>query len=51
MGVNKVPPMWASAYHQSLFVRRHMREANRPAWEVSDELVMDLRAFANELRR
>lgn len=43
------PPAWASTFHNLCWVRRHMKEMRRPAWEGSEDLVMDLRAFAEEV--
>lgn len=45
-----VPPIWAAAYQNSVWLRRHERSARWPAWEAPQELVLDLRDFAGELK-
>ncbi|KAK8209106.1 hypothetical protein M8818_003801 [Zalaria obscura] len=44
------PPVWMSAYHNLTWLRRHDRQARWPCWEAGDEVVMDLRDFAREIR-
>lgn len=46
---SRVPPAWSKAYHDVKWVRRHMKKATRPAWEAPETVIMDIRAFAQEM--
>lgn len=42
-------PMWASAFHELGWLKRHGREARWALWELPEEVVRDLREFAESV--
>ena len=44
------PPLWASAYHNLVWLTRHEQDARWPAWETPDQITMDIRSFVGSLR-
>lgn len=50
LSMQLVPPMWAGAYMDICWLRRHESSARWTAWEKPEELVVGLRDFVAELR-
>jgi len=51
LGRRLCPPIWTTAYHNLTWLRRHHDgpAVRYPAWEASDQVVVDLRSFVQEL--
>lgn len=45
MSLPPSPPMWASAYQKVEWIRRHDTPSRLAAWEVPDQVVLDIRDF------
>ena len=43
------PPVWASNIFRLTWIRRHEKSARFPAWDVPDDLVLDIRDFVRTL--
>lgn len=49
VGVQTSPPMWASVHQNLSWVRRHETVSRLPAWEVPDQVVLDIRDCFGDL--
>ena len=43
------PPIWASNIFNLTWIRRHEKSARFPAWDVPDDLIIDIRDFVRTL--
>ncbi|KAJ9660620.1 hypothetical protein H2201_006878 [Coniosporium apollinis] len=48
-GETSSPPVWAAAFQNLKWVKRHERFARCPAWDAPEQLVLDIRDFVREM--